>query len=84
MIFIALANEMKNYKTPSINAESIRKVEHSSVLDLQSMTSQQNRRSIYEKLTSNVIFAGILLSKDADQDVDVHPHLFFSVVYQWF
>lgn len=84
MIVIVLANETKTCKTPSINAEGIRKVEHSSVVDLQSMTSQQNRRNIYEKLTSNVIFAGILLSKDADLDVDVHPHLFFSVVYQWF
>lgn len=57
MIVIVLANETKTCETPSINAESIRKVEHSSVLDLQSMTSQQNRRNIYEKLTSNVIFA---------------------------
>lgn len=63
MIVIVLANEAKTCETPSINAESIRKVEHSSVVDLQSMTSQQNRRNIYEKLTSNVIFAGILLSK---------------------
>lgn len=84
MIIIVLANETKTCKTLSINAESIRKVEHSSVVDLQSMTSQQNRRNIYEKLTSNVIFAGILLSKDADLDADVHPHLFISVVYQWF
>lgn len=83
MIVIALANE-RNYKTPSINTESIWKVEHSFVFDLQSITSQQNRRSIYEKLTPNVIFDGILLSKDDDQDVVVHPHLFFSVVYQWF
>lgn len=84
MIVIALANETKNYRTPSINAESIRKVEHSFVFDLQIITSQQNRRSIYEKLAPNVIFDGILLSKDDNRDVDVHPHLFFSVVYQWF
>lgn len=54
------------------------------VFDSQNITSQQKRKNIYEKLTPNVIFDGTLLSKEADQGTDVHPHLFFSKVYQWF